>query len=129
MRKRYNRLLELNTGIQKKSNVLRNLITSFLEHKRITTTPKRAKVLRFEMDKLLSKLVKTYNRYDNKDESLREVKRILTKNVYKDELINDIVNNKILAYVEEGRVSWFTRIYRVWVRTGDAVEKVMVELI
>jgi ribosomal protein L17 len=105
MRKRYNRLLELNTGIQKKSNVLRNLITSFLEHKRITTTPKRAKVLRFEMDKLLSKLVKTYNRYDNKDESLREVKRILTKNVYKDELINDIVNNKILAYVEEGRVS------------------------
>jgi len=129
MRKRYNRLLELNTGIQKKSNVLRNLITSFLEHKRITTTPKRAKVLRFEMDKLLSKLVRTYNRYDNKEESLREVKRILTKIVYKDNLINDIVDNKILTYVEENRVSWFTRIYRVWVRSGDAVEKVMVELI
>ncbi len=129
MRKRYNRLLELNTGIQKKSNVLRNLITSFLEHKRITTTPKRAKVLRFEMDKLLSKLVKTYNRYDNKEESLREVKRILTKVLYKDELISDIVDNKILAYVEENRVSWFTRVYRVWVRSGDSVEKIMVELI
>ncbi len=129
MRKRYNRLLELNTGIQKKSNVLRNLITSFLEHKRITTTPKRAKVLRFEMDKLLSKLVKTYNRYDNKEESLREVKRILTKVLYKDELISDIVENKILAYVEENRVSWFTRVYRVWVRSGDSVEKIMVELI
>lgn len=129
MRKRYNRLLELNTGIQKKSNVLRNLITSFLEHKRITTTPKRAKVLRFEMDKLLSKLVRTYNRYENKEDSLREVKRILTKVLYKDELISDIVENKILAYVEENRVSWFTRVYRVWVRSGDSVEKIMVELI
>lgn len=129
MRKRYNRLLELNTGIQKKSNVLRNLITSFLENKRITTTPKRAKVLRFEMDKLLSKLVRTYNRYENKEDSLREVKRILTKTLYKKELINDVVDNKILTYVEEGRVSWFTRIYRVWVRSGDSVEKIMVELI
>jgi large subunit ribosomal protein L17 len=129
MRKRYNRLLELNTGIQKKSNVLRNLITSFLEHKRITTTPKRAKVLRFEIEKLLSKLVKTYNRYDNKEESLREVKRVLIKIVYKKDLIDSIIEDKLLSYIEEGKVSWFTRIYRVWVRNGDAVEKVMVELI
>jgi len=129
MRKRYNRLLELNTGIQKKTNVLRNLITSFLEHKRITTTPKRAKVLRFEIDKLLSKLIRTYNRYDNKEESIREVKRVLIKVLYKDELISDIIDNKLLTYIEEWNVSWFTRIYRVWVRSGDSVEKIMVELI
>ncbi len=129
MRKRYNRLLELNTGIQKKSNVLRNLITSLLEHKRITTTPKRAKVLRFEIEKLLSKLVRTYNRYDNKEDSLREVRRILSQIVYKKELIDNIIDNKILTYIENNKVSWFTRIYRVWVRSWDAVEKMMVELI
>jgi len=129
MRKRYNRLLELNTGIQKKSNVLRNLITSFLEHKRITTTPKRAKVLRFEIEKLLSKLVRTYNRYDNKDDSIREVKRILNKILYKNELIDEIIEKKLLSYIEEGKVSWFTKNYRVWIRNGDSVEKIMVELI
>jgi len=129
MRKRYNRLLELNTGIQKKSNVLRNLITSFLEYKRITTTPKRAKVLRFEIEKLLSKLVRTYNRYDNKDDSIREVKRILNKILYKNELIDEIIEKKLLSYIEEGKVSWFTKNYRVWIRNGDSVEKIMVELI
>jgi len=129
MRHHYNRLLELNTGVQKKANVLRNLITSLLKEKRITTTPKRAKVLKYEADKLFAKLVRTYNRYENKEDSLREVKRILTAIVYDKSVIDEIIESKLLPYVEENRVSWFTRDYKVGVRRGDAVEKIMVELV
>jgi len=129
MRHHYNRLLELNTGVQKKANVLRNLITSLLREKRITTTPKRAKVLKYEADKLFAKLVRTYNRYENKDDSLREVKRVLTAIVYDKSVIDEIIESKLLPYIEENRVSWFTRNYRVGVRRGDAVEKIMVELV
>jgi ribosomal protein L17 len=34
-----------------------------------------------------------------------------------------------LPYIKENRVSWFARNYKVGVRRGDAVEKVMVELV
>lgn len=129
MRHRYNKLLELSTWIQKKSNVVRNLITSLLTEKRITTTPKRAKVLRYETEKLFAKLVRTYNSYENKEDSLREVKRILDKVVFDKKLINTTLEEKLLPYLEEKRTSWFVRNYRVWIRTWDSVEKIMVELI
>ena len=129
MRHHYNRLLELNTGVQKKSNVLRNLITSLFREKRITTTPKRAKVLKYETEKLLAKLVRTYNRYENKEDSLREVKRILTAIVYDKAVINEIIESKLLPYIGENRVSWFLRDYKTGVRRGDSVEKIMVELV
>jgi len=129
MRHHYNRLLELSTGVQKKSNVLRNLITSLLKEKRITTTPKRAKVLKYEIEKLFAKLVRTYNRYENKEDAKREVKRILTAIVYDKATIDEIIDSKLLPYIKENRVSWFARNYKVGVRRGDAVEKVMVELV
>lgn len=129
MRHRYNKLLELSTWVQKKWNVVRNLITSLLREKRITTTPKRAKVLRYETEKLFAKLVRTYNSYENKEDSLREVKRILDKVVFDKKLINTTLEEKLLPYLEEKRTSWFVRNYRVWIRTWDSVEKIMVELI
>ena len=129
MRHHYNRLLQLKTGVQKKTNVLRNLITSLFREKRITTTPKRAKVLKYEIEKLFAKLVRTYKRYENKEDSLREVKRILTAIVYDKAVIDEIIESKLLPYVEENRVSWFARNYKVGVRKGDAVEKIMVELV
>lgn len=129
MRHRYNKLLELSTWIQKKWNVVRNLITSLLREKRITTTPKRAKVLRYETEKLFAKLVRTYNSYENKEDSLREVKRILDKVVFDKKLINTTLEEKLLPYLEEKRTSWFVRNYRVWIRSWDSVEKIMVELI
>ena len=129
MRHRYNRLLELNTGIQKKDNVLRNMITSLLVEKRITTTPKRAKVVKHEVEKLFSKLVKVYKRYSEKDVSKREVKRILDSILYNKDVIDEIINERLLNYIENGKVSWFVRNYKVWYRKGDAVEKIMIELV
>jgi len=105
MRHRYNRLLELNTGIQKKDNVLRNMITSLLVEKRITTTPKRAKVVKYEVEKLFSKLVKTYKRYSEKDVSKREVKRILDSILYNKDVVDEMINERLLNYIENGKVS------------------------
>jgi len=129
MRHRYNRFLQLTVWVQKKSNVVRNLITSLLKYKRITTTPKRAKVLKYEVEKLFAKLVKTYNKYSDEKDSLREVRRILNSIVFEDNIIDSIINDKLLAYIDEKRTSGFIRLYRVWVRKWDNVEKVMVELI
>ena len=130
MRHHYNRFLDINSGVQKKSNLIRNLITSLIENKRVTTTPKRAKVLRYEAEKLFAKLVKTYNRFENKDDAIREVKKILLANTFGgDKIVNKAIDDKLMQYIQENRKSWFARLYRVGVRKGDNVEKIMVELI
>ena len=130
MRHHYNRFLEVNSGIQKKSNLVRNMITSLIEYKRVTTTPKKAKVLRYEAEKLFAKLVKTYNRFDNKEDALREVKRILLANTFwGDKIVNKAIDDKLMQYIQENRRSGFARLYRVGMRKWDNVEKVMVELI
>jgi len=130
MRHHYNRFLEVNSGVQKKSNLVRNMLTSLIEHKRVTTSPKKAKVLRYEAEKLFAKLVRTYNRFENKEDALREVKKILLANTFGgDKIVNKAIDDKLMQYIQENRKSWFARLYRVGVRKGDNVEKVMVELI
>ena len=130
MRHHYNRFLELNTGVQKKSNVVRNMLTSLVKHKRVTTTSKKAKVLRYEAEKFFAKLVRTYNRFENKEDALREVKRIILANTFGgDDTVEIVLDDKLLPYIQEGRTSGYTRLYRVGVRQGDNVEKVMVELV
>ena len=129
MRHKYNRLRKLNSWVQKRQQLIRNLLTSLVEHSRVVTTPQKAKVLRYEMDKLLSKAVRIYNNYeDEKDkrrELIREVKRVLfTENAGK-----KFVNELLPKYIEENRNSGFTRIYRVWVRRWDNVVKILVELV
>ena len=130
MRHHYNRFLELNTGVQKKSNVVRNMLTSLVKHKRVTTTPKKAKVLRYEAEKFFAKLVRTYNRFENKEDALREVKRIILANTFGgDDTVEIVLDDKLLPYIQEGRKSGFARLYRGGVRQGDNVEKVIVELV
>ncbi len=130
MRHNYNKFLELNTGVQKKSNVIRNMLTSLVQHKRVTTTPKKAKVLKYEAERFFAKLVRVYNKFENKEHALREVKRIILANTFGwDPIVKVVLEDKLLPYVEENRKSWFVRLYRVGVRKGDNVEKVMVELI
>ena len=77
MRHRINKLKQLNTGAKKKNVFVRNLLTSFVKTGRITTTPKRAKVLKAETDAFFSKLVKTYSRYNTEAESKRECIKIV----------------------------------------------------
>jgi ribosomal protein L17 len=58
------------------------MLTSFVKIGRITTTPKRAKVLKAETDAFFSKLVKTYNRYNDENESKRECIRIVKATIF-----------------------------------------------
>jgi len=129
MRHRYNRFLKLSTGVQKKDNVIRNMITSLLKEKRIITTPKKARVLAWEVERLFAKLVRTYNRFDNKEDSIREVKKILLSSLFDEKLIPSIIDEKLIPYIEGNRKSGFIRKYRVGIRKWDSVEKFMVELV
>ena len=129
MRHRYNRLRKLNSWVQKRQQVIRNLLTSLVEHSRVITTPQKAKVLRYEMDRLLSRAVKIYSNYEDEKDKRREIIREAKKVFFTEKAGKKFVNELLPKYIEENRNSGFTRIYRVWVRRGDNVVKMLVELV
>jgi len=57
MRHRYNKLKTLKTWVVKRDLVIRNLITSLIKHGQIKTTPKKAKILKSEIDKIFNKIL------------------------------------------------------------------------
>jgi ribosomal protein L17 len=57
MRHKKKRILELSTGVQKKQNVIRNLLTSLVGSGQMVTTIKRSKVLKSTADKFFARLV------------------------------------------------------------------------
>jgi ribosomal protein L17 len=58
------------------------MLTSLVKVGRLTTTPKRAKVLKSEADAFFSKLVNTYTRYSDEKESTRECIRIVKATIF-----------------------------------------------
>lgn len=95
MRHRKNRLLELQTGVQRKDNVVRNLITSLIANGQIVTTIKRAKVLKAEADSFFASLLACYTRYPNQDDATREIIRKIKAVVFTEEegkkLVRDLL--------------------------------------
>ena len=114
----------------------RNMVTSLIEHERISTTLAKAKELRGETEKTISigvrlgkDLLSKDSAARNRDEQARyrhammtAAKTIRTKDVL-DKLFSDIA----MRYQE--RPGGYTRIIRTGKRVGDAAEMAIIELV
>ena len=106
MRHKKKRTLELSTGVQRKDNVIRNLLTSFITHGKMVTTPKKAKVLKAQADSFFARLVKLATKYDEKS-SKRELDRFVKSILYTDVAGKRAVNELLPRYLEEKRITGF----------------------
>lgn len=98
--------MELRTGAQKQSNVVRNLLTSLVTHGTITTTPKRAKVLKSHADSFFAGLVGLYANLEAtnaKREAIRRTKSI----IYTDEAGKKVVNDLVPAWIQKKKKTGF----------------------
>lgn len=129
MRHKYNKLMDLNTWVQKRSLVVRNLITSLIKNWQLVTTPKRAKVLKSEMDKLISKLLRKFDLYSDENDVKREIIRSIKQVVFTKEEWKKLAEELIVKYKEEWRKTWFVKDYKLWFRKWDSVEKILVKLV
>lgn len=97
--------------------MLRNMVTSLLEHGRIKTTLPRAKVLRKYVERIIT---------DAKTDGLQQRRRahafIRTKETVL-KLFTDI------APRFKERTGGYTRIYKLGIRIGDAAQMALIELI
>lgn len=128
MRHKKKRTLQLHTGVQKKSNVIRNLLTSLVLHGKMITTKARARALKAEADSLFARLVAFSTKYDEawaKRESDRLVKNIL----YTKQAWCKAVQDILPKYIQESRSSGFVISAKLGPRKGDAAEQYLVKLI
>ena len=80
MRHKKNQLLELSTGDKKKSIFIRLLLTNLIRNGKVTTTSKRAKILKSQADSFFAKLVKMMKDLGEKDgrrECIRYIKSVV----------------------------------------------------
>ena len=128
MRHKKKRTLELSTGVQRKDNVIRTLLTNFITHGEMITTIKRAKVLKAQADSFFARLVKLSTKYDEAG-AKREAIRIVKDTLYTERAGKRAVNEFLPKYLEEKRTTGFVTDNKLGPRPGDAAEKVLLKLI
>lgn len=129
MRHKKNRLIEINTGMQKRSLVMRNLLTSLVKHGEIVTTPKRAKVLKAFADHFFSRLMGNFVKYQQASDVRRESIRFVKDTIFGNDEWKKVVNDLVPQFRSQWRSSSFTSIFKLWYRPGDWVEKILVKLL
>jgi len=97
--------------------MLRNMVTSFLEHEEIVTTEAKAKELRRIAEKMI-----TWGKANNLS-ARREVMRVVRSEDVMRKLFETIAPRFAT------RVGGYTRIVRIGARLGDATEMVMIKLV
>ncbi len=128
MRHRKKRVSELNVGVQKTQNVIRNLITSLIKEWRITTTLKRGKVLASEMDKFIADLVRVSDMFESEKDIQREVIRRVKKVVFSEAEGKKVVRELFPKIKESGKRSGFTKLVKMESRKWDNATRVAVIL-
>ncbi len=127
MRHQYNKLLQVNTGAKSKWVFMRMQLSSLIRAGKITTTPKRAKVLKDYTDEFFSTLLSFDSKYDEKW-ALREAIKYVKSVVYGEEEGKKVISTLLPKYREEKRTSGFTTSYKLGFRVWDAAAKIMLKL-
>lgn len=130
MRHKDNKLIEMRLGeYQTRSNVVRTMLTNFFRDGHMTTTAKKAKVIKAEADTFLGNLIKMFFIYsDEKDvrrEAIRYVKSVITGEAEGKKIINEILP----ALRKTSKRSGFVASYKLGFRSGDGAEKILLRLI
>lgn len=128
MRHRKNKLLELSTGIVQKTVYVRTLLSNLVKNWKITTTPKRAKVLKAHADYFFSTLIRISWKYEEKD-ARRECIRFIKENTYWEDVGKKVINTLLPKYIESWNKSSFVADYKIWYRSGDWAPKIMLKLL
>jgi large subunit ribosomal protein L17 len=100
-----------------RSALLSNLASQLIAHKRIVTTLAKAKVLRTYIEPLITKA----------KENTTHQRRVVFSYLQDKEAITELFGT--IAEKVGGRPGGYTRIIKLGMRTGDAAETAMIELV
>lgn len=101
------------------------LAQAILLHGRIQTTLAKAKALRPFIEKIIT-LAKKAQAVEDKATKLHYIRLALAK-VRDRQAVRKLFNERVKEF--ENRSGGYTRIYKLWQRTGDAAEMALIELV
>jgi large subunit ribosomal protein L17 len=115
--------------------LFRNMVTSLLEHERITTTEAKAKELRRHADKTISKSIRVQDivKKDADDRTVAEkaklvhAMRMAGRMVRDRDVLGKLFNE--LAPKLQQRPGGYTRIVKIGPRAGDSAPMALIELV
>lgn len=128
MRHNKKRLNKIDTGIQKKDNLVRNMITSLVKNWEMVTTYKKWQFLKREIDKFFSRLVDMFEKYEDEKDVRRETIRKIKDVVYTEKEGKKIIDELLPKYKEENKTTGFVTYYKLGFRKWDGAEKVLLRL-
>jgi len=128
MRHKLSKMIELDTWAKKRQIFVRQLLTNLVKNGKTTTTPKRAKVLKWEVDSFFSHLVRLHKKLDPKD-ARRESIRFIKSQIFGEPEGKKVLNILLPKYIEAGNTTSFVADYKLWFRVGDGVQKIMLKLL
>lgn len=102
----------------------RNLITELLQHERITTTEAKAKAVRPEAERLISRAVRSLDAENSEQVAARrDAMQMLTDRATMNKLFDELASD----YAD--RPGGYTRIVRIGPRRGDGAMMAILELV
>lgn len=128
MKHQRNKLLQLSTWIVQKNVFIRTLLSNLIKSWKVTTTPKRAKVLKSHADYFFSRLIKITNQYEEKD-ARRECIRFIKENTDSEEVGKKVLNTLLPKYKADWNQSSFVADYKMGFRAWDWAPKIMLKLL
>ena len=121
-------MLELHTGAKKRQIFVRQLLTNLVKNGKTVTTPKRAKVLKAEVDSFFANLVRMSKKLDEKD-AKRECIRYIKSQIFGEAEGKKVLNVLLPKFIADWATSSFVADYKLGFRVGDGVQKIMLKLL
>jgi ribosomal protein L17 len=130
MRHKVNKHRELRIGeYQTMSNVIKTMLTNFVREGHMTTTSKRAKIIKSEADAFFGALIRMFDTYKDEKDVRREAIRYVKLHLSGETEGKRVINELMPKYRQEGKKSGFVSAYKLGTRAGDGAEKVLLRLV
>lgn len=126
---------KLNKTASHLKSMIRNLTSCLILNEELKTTKQKAKLISANLDRIISVAKKKVLAWDNMN-AIRYISPKLAKISWtlenKDEMIFDVSSKKVvddLVNRYSDRVSWFSRTIKIWTRSWDSSDIVLMKLV
>lgn len=128
MRHRVKKTKVFNNGIQKRSLVVRSLLTNLVRNWQIVTTSQKSFVLQAYADRFFARLVRLAKTQDEKT-ARREMIRFVKSVIFTEKEWKKVVNDIVPSLLQASKTSWFVSCHKMWQRKWDGAEEVLVKIL
>lgn len=130
MRHHVNKMIDMRLGeYQTKSNVIKTMLTNFVREGHMTTSSKKARVIKAEADAFFSYILGLFDKYQDEKDVRREAIRFVKVAIADEATGKKVISDIIPRLRQTGKKSGFVASYKLGYRMGDGAEKILLRIL